>query len=76
MDGKGYPEGLRGNEIPLESRIIAVADIYDALTTDRPYRKALTPTEAIELMKNLAGKAVDSKIFSVFVNALKEEGKI
>jgi len=58
-DGKGYPEGLKGEEIPLEARIIAVADSYDAMTTERPYRKALTKEEAIkELLKN-AGTQFD-----------------
>ncbi|MCL6617746.1 MAG: HD domain-containing protein, partial [Anoxybacillus ayderensis] len=47
-DGQGYPAGLRGEAIPLGARIIAVADAYDAMITDRPYRKALTPREALE----------------------------
>jgi len=76
IDGSGYPGGLKEDEIPIESKIIAVADIYDALTTDRPYRKAMSPKEAVELMRKLAGKAIDPKIFETFVKILEEEGKL
>ena len=51
MDGSGYPDGLKGNAIPLTARILQTADIYDALTTDRPYRKALRPDRAFALMR-------------------------
>jgi len=50
MDGSGYPDGLRGDAIPLKARILQVADIYDALTTERPYRGALLPEEALEIL--------------------------
>jgi putative two-component system response regulator len=50
MDGSGYPDGLRGDAIPLKARILQVADIYDALTTDRPYRGALPPEEALQVL--------------------------
>jgi cyclic di-GMP phosphodiesterase len=50
MDGTGYPDGLRGEAIPLKARILQVADIYDALTTDRPYRGALLPEEALQIL--------------------------
>lgn len=50
MDGSGYPDGLRGNAIPLHARIVQVADIYDALTTDRPYRTALSHEEALQIL--------------------------
>ena len=50
MDGSGYPDGLRGEAIPLKARILQVADIYDALTTDRPYRGALPPEEALRIL--------------------------
>jgi len=50
MDGSGYPDGLRGESIPLKARILQVADIYDALTTDRPYRGALPPEEALQIL--------------------------
>ena len=53
VDGSGYPDGLKGDEIPLFARIVAVADIYDALTSDRPYRKALSPSEALSLLEKM-----------------------
>jgi len=65
-DGSGYPLGLRGEEIPLASRIIAVADFYDAITSDRPYRKAISKSEAIEIMRGLSGKHFDPKILDLF----------
>jgi putative two-component system response regulator len=49
-DGSGYPDGLRGDEIPLSAAILQLADVYDALTTDRPYRKASSPQVALEIM--------------------------
>ena len=55
MDGSGYPDGLRGEAIPLKARVLQVADIYDALTTDRPYRGALAPEEALEILISEAG---------------------
>jgi putative two-component system response regulator len=51
LDGTGYPEGLRGDQIPLTARILQVTDIYDALTTDRPYRPALPQEEALDTMR-------------------------
>lgn len=54
MDGSGYPDGLRGNKIPLKARILQIADIYDALTTDRPYRLALSHSEALETLRGEA----------------------
>ena len=50
MDGSGYPDGLRGEDIPLKARILQVADIYDALTTERPYRGALPPEDALHIL--------------------------
>lgn len=51
IDGSDYPDGLRNGQIPLTARILQVVDIYDALTTDRPYRKALAPQQAVEMMQ-------------------------
>ena len=60
IDGGGYPAGLSGEEIPLESRILAVADSYDAMTSERPYRKAMTPEAAIAELREVSGKQVDA----------------
>jgi HD-GYP domain-containing protein (c-di-GMP phosphodiesterase class II) len=59
LDGRGYPYGLEGDQIPLLARIIAVADTFDALTTNRPYQHAHTPEEALKIIQNLAGKRLD-----------------
>jgi HD-GYP domain-containing protein (c-di-GMP phosphodiesterase class II) len=59
LDGRGYPYGLEGDEIPLLARVIAVADTFDALTTNRPYQTAHTPDEALKIIQNLAGKRLD-----------------
>ncbi len=68
VDGKGYPKGLSGNEIPLKSRILAIADAYSAMTSDRPYRKALTKQEAINELRDNADNQFDKKIVNVFIN--------
>ncbi len=62
MDGSGYPDGIKGDELELGARILAIADIFDALTTDRPYRKALSPEKAIEILEN---EKVDQDILKV-----------
>ncbi|MFL5607103.1 MAG: HD domain-containing phosphohydrolase [Gemmatimonadaceae bacterium] len=65
-DGKGYPDGLAGEDIPLPARILCVADVYDALTTERSYKKAFTQLEAIEIMRREVGKQFDPQLFSKF----------
>ncbi|MCL2389827.1 MAG: GAF domain-containing protein [Endomicrobia bacterium] len=72
-DGNGYPEGLRGEEIPLGSRIVAAIDAYDAMTSDRPYRKALPKEYAISELVRGAGTQFDPNVVEVFVNILKDE---
>jgi HD-GYP domain-containing protein (c-di-GMP phosphodiesterase class II) len=59
LDGRGYPYGLQGDQIPLLARVIAVADTFDALTTNRPYQQAHTPEQALQIIRNLAGKRLD-----------------
>jgi HD-GYP domain-containing protein (c-di-GMP phosphodiesterase class II) len=59
LDGRGYPYGLQGDQIPLLARVIAVGDTFDALTTNRPYQTAHTPEQALQIIKNLAGKRLD-----------------
>lgn len=66
-DGNGYPCGLKGEEIPLSARITAVIDVYDILTSDRCYRKAYTHEEAMEIMREEAGKSFDPSIVEIFV---------
>lgn len=69
MNGKGYPEGLIGEGIPMIARIIAVTDTYDAITTDRPYRKALSKERAISELKKGAGTQFDWKVVEAFLQA-------
>ena len=59
LDGRGYPYGLKGDQIPLLARVIAVGDTFDALTTNRPYQQAHTPEQALQIIRNLAGKRLD-----------------
>jgi HD-GYP domain-containing protein (c-di-GMP phosphodiesterase class II) len=74
-DGKGYPEGLDNGKIPIIAAIISVADAFDAITTDRPYRAALTKREAIIEIERSSGKQFHPKVVSAFLQ-LCEEGKI
>ena len=66
-DGAGYPSGKAGEEIPLEARVLAVADAFDAMTSDRPYRRALTHEEALAEVERCAGTKFDPQIASVFL---------
>lgn len=66
-NGGGYPDALRGHEIPLLARIITIADVYDALTSDRIYRRAMDHTQAIDLMRQMAGEQLDPELVSTFV---------
>jgi HD-GYP domain-containing protein (c-di-GMP phosphodiesterase class II) len=74
-DGAGYPEGLKGNQIPLIASIISVADAFDAMITDRPYRRALSKEKAIEEIKSLGGQQFEPQVALVMVE-LYQEGKI
>ena len=69
VDGKGYPDGLRGNKIPLVAKIIAVADAFDAMTTDRPYRKALKWETAIDNLKSGSGEQFDGEVVTAFIKS-------
>lgn len=71
-DGKGYPTGLKGDDIPLEARIVNVADIYDALTSDRSYRVQMTRNEAKRIMAANKGTYSDPRIIDTFINILGE----
>ena len=71
-DGSGYPGGLAGDHIPLCARIVAVADVYDALTTERPYKSAWSHNDAIEELKLLAGTHLDPELVAVFAEISKD----
>ena len=67
FDGTGYPDGLRGEEVPLGGRVIAAAEVYDALTTSRPYQEKMTPEQAVERMADLSGTVLDPKVYEALV---------
>ena len=69
-DGSGYPEGLRGEEIPLEARIFAVADVFDALVSRRPYKAGWPVSRAAQELENQAGKDLDPRVVEVFLEAI------
>src|SRR5205814_8073542 len=71
-DGKGYPQGLAGEAIPLGARILTIVDYYDAVTTERPYHKALTSESAIGLLRHEASRALDPNLVPLFVSILPE----
>ncbi len=68
QDGSGYPDGLCGETIPLGARVVAVADVYDALTSDRPYRRALTHVAALERLAAEAGRTLDARLTRLFTD--------
>lgn len=74
-DGRGYPEGLAGTDIPLLARIVSLADAYDAMTSNRPYRKAMTEGEALKEVKAELGKQFDPELGQVFIDMLLDEKK-
>ncbi|PPD54292.1 MAG: two-component system response regulator, partial [Methylotenera sp.] len=67
FDGTGYPSGLKGKDIPLEARIVAVADVFDALTSERPYKKAWTNQAAIDYITDQSGKHFDPECVTAFI---------
>jgi HD-GYP domain-containing protein (c-di-GMP phosphodiesterase class II) len=75
VNGQGYPQGLKGDEIPLMAKVVAVADTFDAMTTDRPYQQAMKFEDAIERIQSFVGTRYDSGVVSAFVEAC-EEGQI
>ena len=72
FDGTGYPDGLRGEEIPLGARIIAISDSYDSMTSERPYRRPLSQEEARNELVKCSGNQFDPKLVSIFLEILKE----
>ena len=75
LDGRGYPYGLKGDQIPLLARVIAVADTFDALTTNRPYQHAHTPDQALQIIRSLAGKRLDPQAIDALL-AVYQRGEI
>jgi diguanylate cyclase (GGDEF)-like protein len=72
-DGSGYPRGLKGEEIPILSRIVAIADSYDVMTTGRPYKKLLSKDEAVAELKNCSGSHFDPHLVEIFLSILSSE---
>jgi putative two-component system response regulator len=75
-DGQGYPEGLKGREIPIEGRLLALADVYDALATSRPYHPARPHDEVVLFLQMEAGHQFDPDLVRIFIRALEKHGKI
>ena len=67
-DGSGYPDGLKGNGIPVGARIVAIADVYDALTSERPYRRKLARAEAVQIMRDDAGLTLEPRLTELFLD--------
>ena len=72
VDGKGYPQGLKGEEIPLMGKIVAVADTFDAMTTDRPYQKAMKFEDAVERIESFVNTRYDAEVVGAFTAACRE----
>lgn len=69
-DGTGYPKGLAGEDIPIEGRIVAIADVFDALTSQRPYKEAWPVQRAVELIRSERGKHFDPQLVDCFLDSL------
>jgi response regulator RpfG family c-di-GMP phosphodiesterase len=76
LDGRGFPDGLRGEKIPIEARIVAVADAFDAMTTARPYRDSRPPDVAVTELRRVAGTQLDPDAVEAFVAAFPEPGDL
>jgi HD-GYP domain-containing protein (c-di-GMP phosphodiesterase class II) len=70
-DGQGYPDKIRGDAIPLGARILGAAEIYDALTTSRPYQEKMPPEVAVERMRDLQGTVIDPEVYKALESAVK-----
>lgn len=76
LDGRGFPDGLRGENIPIEARIVAVADAFDAMTTERPYRDSRPPEVAVAELRRVAGTQLDPDAVEAFVTAFPDPGDL
>ena len=75
MDGNGYPQGLKGDQIPMQARIVSVADTFDAMTTDRPYQKGMSLEDALARIRTFVGTRYDARVVEALVEAC-ESGQI
>ncbi len=71
-DGSGYPRGLKNDEIPLSARLFAIVDVWDALTSNRPYRSAWTQEEALSYIQEQSGKHFDPQVVDMFLKMIKQ----
>jgi HD-GYP domain-containing protein (c-di-GMP phosphodiesterase class II) len=76
VNGQGYPAGKKGEQIPLEARIVAVADVFDALTSKRPYKDAWTNEKAIDTLKQLSGHTLDQDCVNALIDNMEQIEKI
>jgi putative nucleotidyltransferase with HDIG domain len=72
IDGRGYPKGLKNGDIPIGAQIVAAADVFDAVTTDRPYQKGMSLDEALTILRKQAGIKLDEKVIQAFTRAVGE----
>jgi HD-GYP domain-containing protein (c-di-GMP phosphodiesterase class II) len=71
-DGQGYPDRLQGDQIPLGARVLGAAEIFDALTTSRPYQEKMPPEVAVERMRDLAGNVLDEQVYKALETAVRK----
>jgi putative nucleotidyltransferase with HDIG domain len=76
FDGSGYPRGLKGDAIPMGARIVAAAEVYDAITTSRPYQQTMTQTDAIARIRKLAGTKLDPAVVEALANAVERRSML
>jgi putative nucleotidyltransferase with HDIG domain len=74
IDGRGYPRGIAGDDIPIASRIISIADTYDVMTSRDSYRKPVSSQEAIAELRRVSGSQLDARLVEVFINLVEERG--
>ena len=73
-DGTGYPRGLKGEQIPLAARLFTIVDVWDAVTSDRPYRKGWTKQKALKYIREQSGKHFDPQVVDMFLEIFGSEG--
>ncbi|MFN2126373.1 MAG: HD-GYP domain-containing protein, partial [Anaerolineales bacterium] len=71
-DGTGYPEGLQEREIPIEARLLAIVDVYDAISSRRPYHSALSHHQVVDILKSESGKRLDPDLLKIFIHILEK----